>query len=60
MSNWVTFYVHVGDLQAYLDKAEKLGGKTLIPPTPISEGEAFAWFSDPQGNCIGLFQGNAG
>ena len=30
--NRVTFYVDVDDLQAYLDKAERLGGKTVMPP----------------------------
>src|SRR6476620_8040061 len=28
-------YMRVDDLQAYLDKAERLGGKTLMPPTPL-------------------------
>ena len=30
-ANRVTFYVEVDDLQAYLDKAESLGGKTIMP-----------------------------
>jgi predicted enzyme related to lactoylglutathione lyase len=50
------FYVEVDDLQATLDHAEKLGGKTLIPPMPIPGGkESFAWFSDPDGNTIGIY-----
>ena len=28
----VTIYMKVDDLQAYLDKAEKLGGKTVMAP----------------------------
>ncbi len=53
----VTIYIQVDDLQSYLDKAEGLGGKTIMPPMNISEeiGSA-AMFSDPQGNVIGLFQ----
>ena len=31
----VTFYVSVDDLQATLDKAESLGGKTVMPVTEI-------------------------
>jgi len=51
------FYVMVDDLQAYLDRAGKLGGKTLMPPTKISdEIGSFAMFADPDGNMIGLFK----
>ncbi len=53
---YVTFYVQVDDLQAYLQKAEKLGGKTIIPPTPIPGVGSFALFNDLEGNCIGLFK----
>ena len=49
------FYVEVEDVQAYLDKATSLGGKTLVPPvkTPIG---TFGWFSDIDGNMIGLLK----
>ncbi len=53
---YVTFYVAVDDLQAYLDKAEGLGGKTVVPPTPVPMIGAFAVFTDPEGHGIGLFQ----
>lgn len=52
----VTFYVNVDDLQAYLNKAEKLGGKTVLPPTPIPGVGACAMFADLDGNVIGLFK----
>jgi predicted enzyme related to lactoylglutathione lyase len=55
---YVTFYVLVDDLQASLDKAEKLGGKTVLPPTPIPGYGSSAMFTDPDGNLIGLFKGN--
>jgi predicted enzyme related to lactoylglutathione lyase len=55
--NYVTIYVEVDDLQKYLDQAVELGGKTIIEPTPIPEMGAFAMFTDPSGNCIGLFKG---
>jgi predicted enzyme related to lactoylglutathione lyase len=54
----VTFYVQVDDLQAYLDKATKLGGKTVMPPTPIPGHGSMAMFQDPEGNVLGLFKGN--
>ncbi len=53
--NFTHFYVMVDDLQATLDKAAELGGKTLVPPVDIPTG-AFAWFADPEGNTIGLFK----
>ena len=53
--HYTTFYVQVDDVQAYLDKANSLGGRTLVPPIDIPTG-TFAWFSDPDGNTIGLFR----
>jgi predicted enzyme related to lactoylglutathione lyase len=50
----VRFYVEVDDLQAYLKKAERLGGKTVMPPTVIPNMVTFAMFADPDGNIIGL------
>ncbi len=54
---FVTFYVGVDDLQATLDKAEKLGARTVLPPTPIPGIGACALFADPDGIIIGLFKG---
>ena len=53
----VRFYVQVPDLQAALDKAEGLGGKTLMPPTEIPNVVTIAMFADPEGNQIGLIKG---
>ena len=50
----VTFYAQVDDLQKYLDKAEELGGKTIMPPMEIPDTVTLAMFSDPEGNIIGL------
>ncbi|MEX0875662.1 MAG: VOC family protein [Actinomycetota bacterium] len=50
----VTFYVEVPDLQAALDKAEKLGGTTVTPPMDVPGGPTLAHFADPEGNFIGL------
>ena len=54
---YLTFYVQVDDLQAYLDKAVSLGGSVMVPPTPIPNIGAFAMFHDPEGNLVGLFKG---
>ena len=55
--SFVTFYVQVDDLQAALDKAEKLGGKTAMPPMDVPGGPSIAQFTDPQGNTVGLVKG---
>jgi len=56
--HYTMFYVDVDDVAAYLAKAESLGGKTIVPPVPLPTG-TFAWFSDPDGNTIGLWQAKA-
>ncbi len=53
----LTFYVSVDDLQAYLNKAERAGGKTVLPPTPIPGVGSCAMFADLDGNVVGLFKG---
>jgi predicted enzyme related to lactoylglutathione lyase len=50
----VTVYIQVDDLAAYLKKAERLGAKTLVPPTEIPNMVTFALFADPEGNAVGL------
>ena len=51
----VSIFVEVDDLQAYLDKAERLGGKLVMPPTDIA-GVSFAMFADPAGNVTGIMK----
>ena len=56
-NNWVTFYIEVDDIQAYLDKAESLGGKTCIPPQDIPGNMgSFAMLLDPSKNYIGIYK----
>jgi hypothetical protein len=50
----VTFYVGVDDPQQYLDKAESLGGKTVMPVTEIPNMVTFALFADPEGHMVGV------
>ena len=52
---YTIFYVEVEDIVAALAKAEELGGKKVVGPIPIPRG-FFAWFSDPDGNTVGLVQ----
>lgn len=50
----VTFYVEVDDPQAYLDRVEAKGGKTVMPVTEIPGMVILAQFADPEGNVVGL------
>jgi len=48
--------MRVDDLDAYLDKAEQLGGTRVLPPTDLPEGFGrIAVFTDPDGNQVGLW-----
>ena len=48
----VTFYVEVADPAAARRKAERLGGKTVMPPHDVPGGAQIAQFADPEGNVI--------
>lgn len=52
----VKIYMRVDDLDAYLERAEKLGGRRLVPPTDLpGDFGRFAIFADPDGNQVGLW-----
>ena len=53
----VSVYVQVEDLEAALGKVEKLGGKTVLPPSQVPGGPKLAMFADPAGNIMGLLLG---
>lgn len=53
-SGHLTFYVEVEDMQATLNKAESLGGKTIMPPMEVPGGPEIAMFADPEGHVVGL------
>lgn len=53
----VKVYIRVSDLEAFLDRAEKLGGHRLVPPTDLPGVYGrFAIFTDPDGNQVGLWK----
>jgi len=53
--HYTIFYVGVDDVAAYLEKAGRLGAKTLVGPIEIPTG-TFAWMQDPEGNTVGLWR----
>jgi len=52
--NYVTFYIQVSDISAALKRIEEKQGKKIIGPVPLPDKRQFAWFSDPEGNMVGL------
>ena len=52
----VTVYAAVDDMQAYLDKAERLGATVVMPVTDMGDF-TIAMFADPAGNITGLVNG---
>jgi len=50
----ISIYIEVEDLDATLAEAEKLGGKTILPPSQVPGGPRLAMFADPAGNVAGL------
>jgi predicted enzyme related to lactoylglutathione lyase len=51
---YITFYIQVEDITAYLGKIEAAGGTKVLGPFPLPDGKQFAWFKDPGGNMVGL------
>jgi len=52
---YTMFYVDVEDIDATLQQVHAMGGKIVLPKTPIPGG-AVAQFADPEGQVIGLRQ----
>ncbi|MGJ6981290.1 VOC family protein [Aestuariimicrobium soli] len=53
-------YVEVDSIDETLAKATELGGSVVLPKTEIDATSWFAAFTDPDGNQIGLFEGQTG
>ncbi len=52
------FHIRVGKVEDYLKKTKELGGKIFRDKTIIPAMGAYALIKDPDGNIIGLYQGN--
>ena len=48
--------VDVEDIDKALQQVEAQGGATVTPRTPIPGMGAFAYFKDPEGNVMGLWE----
>ena len=49
------FYIETDDVAEALQKVSAAGGKTVVPPIDLPTG-TFAWFSDVEGNTVGLWK----
>ncbi|MEO8028182.1 MAG: VOC family protein [Bryobacteraceae bacterium] len=58
--NFVQLFMAVDDVKAAVGKAESLGGKVLIPPTMLPEGDEMAVLHDPQGMSFAVWRRKAG
>ena len=54
--NYTLVYVQVDDLDAYVAKAEELGGASIVSPTEVPGMGHFAWIADNEGTCVGLWK----
>jgi predicted enzyme related to lactoylglutathione lyase len=54
--HYTIFYVNVDDIQAYIEKAQALGAKIVVPKVDIPGYGSFAWIADPDGNTVGLWK----
>jgi predicted enzyme related to lactoylglutathione lyase len=52
------FHIRVNSVEEYLNKAKESGGDIFRGKTIIPAMGAYALFKDPDGNVIGLYQGN--
>ena len=57
MPNYLTLYIEVDEIDAYLAKVADAGGSTVVPRTEIPDTVTFALFTDPAGNMVGLVEG---
>jgi uncharacterized protein len=48
--------VDVDSIDAALEKIEKLGGATVVTRQPVGEMGFAAYFTDPEGNLMGLWE----
>ncbi|HEY1331910.1 MAG TPA: VOC family protein [Actinomycetota bacterium] len=51
----VDIYASVDDVAKYLERAEGLGGKVVMPAMKVDEHTEIAMFTDPQGTTFGLY-----
>jgi len=52
----VSLYVEVDDVGAYVSRATELGGKVVMPPQHLPDGDIMAIVLDVEGIPVGIFK----
>jgi uncharacterized protein len=52
----VSLYVEVDDVGAYASRATELGGKVVMPPQKLPDGDEMAIILDVEGIPVGIFK----
>ena len=52
----VSLYVEVDDVGAYASRATELGGKIVMPPQKLPDGDEMAIILDVEGIPVGIFK----
>jgi uncharacterized protein len=52
----VSLYVEVEDVTKFVNKAQTIGAKVIIPPQKLPDGDEMAVILDPEGIAVGLFK----
>lgn len=50
----VQLFIEVGDIDAVISKAEKLGASVIVPKSMLPDGDAMAVLQDPTGLSFGI------
>ena len=59
--NYVMIYMQVPDADEATGRITEAGGEVIIGPRDIPADKGrFAWFKDPEGNLLGIFEPAAG
>jgi predicted enzyme related to lactoylglutathione lyase len=51
---FVQLFIEVDDVKAHVERAVKLGGRVMVPPQLLPEGDELAILQDPEGIPFGL------
>lgn len=51
-------YIAVEDIEATMEKAKEAGGEVIVEPMDVGDQGRIAFFSDPTGAALGLWQAN--
>jgi predicted enzyme related to lactoylglutathione lyase len=52
--DFVQLFIEVGDIDATIDKATRLGARVLVPKSSLPDGDTIAILLDPAGMSFGL------